>query len=292
MTKAIITLTNDKSDFDLEFDLLNHSVTEKWIEHVQLFVEAGQPWDDRERFYNFPSSLLGKAAVVDHLKFLVQTIKNYAPEIVTREVSDELTQDDLNYLHHVFEVYHGLYDQQDTNEFFKHAPKAVQDALGDLNIWIHRYESLNGIPRFVATWKHKPYRDQLEDSEYQLFDLHEQWGDLIVNYCEIGKTLYDLWRDNDQHIADAGFQPLKHVCFDFTVRFSNKSAETVKQTEQAVWNYYDQRQDFFAAHGYTKHDPRLGLGFITIGKIKHHGCQQDLINSIAQHQKFKSIKIE
>lgn len=291
MTKAIITLTNDKSDFDLEFDLIPHSVTKKWLKHAAMFIAAGQPWDDPERFYNFPKSKFDKTAVVDHLKTLVQIVKDYAPNTVPREFGDELTQDDLNYLHHVFEIYHGLYDQQDTNDFFNSAPKEVQDALGDLNIWIHRYEALNNIPRFVATWKYKPYRDQLDDSEYSLFDLGEQWGDLIVNYCEIGKTLYDLWHDNDQYIADNAFLPLKHVCFDFTVRFSNKTAEEVEATKASIWEYYDQRRDFFTAQGYPKYDPKLSLGFITIGKIRHSGSKQDLIDTIAQHQKFKTIKI-
>lgn len=290
MTNVIITLTNGTSDFDLEFKLIDHSVTKKWLKHLQYFIDAGMPWDDPYRFYNFPGTKFTKDLVVQKLAELAQIIKDYAPDLIQRDINNNLTQDDLNYLHHVFEVYHGLYDQQDQNEFFRSAPKAVQDALGDLNIWIHRYETLNGIPRFVATWKFKPYRDILDNEDYQLFDLNEQWGDLIVNYCEIGKTLYDLWHDNDIHIDDDAFQPLSHVCFDCTVRFSDSDSDAAQQLEQQIWQYYDNREDFFKSRGYTRHDPKLSLGYITLGKLQYSGNKQDLIDQISEHQQLKSIR--
>jgi hypothetical protein len=290
MSKLIITLTNGQSDYDIAFNLLPTSVAQNWIKHLELFIQSGQPWDDTERFYNFLNTKFTKPMVILKLQELVNTIKNYAPDIITREIIDPLTQDDLNYLHHIFEVYHGLYDQQDQNDFFTNAPKEVQDALGDLNIWIHRYETLGGFPRFVATWKYKPYRDQFEDHEFKYFNLREEWGDLSLNYCEIGKTLYDLWHDNDQYILSEAFQPLHHYCFDFTVRFADFSNNYYKDVEQKVWEYFDQHQDFFNKLGYHKHDPKLSLGMVTIGKISTTDTKEKVIESISNHQKIKNIK--
>ena len=289
--QILITLTNGQSDYDLKFKLLDYSITQTCLKHLDLFIASGQPWDDPKRFYNFPNTAYPESVVADRLKHLVNIIKNYAPEIITREFGITITQDDLNYFHHIFEVYHGLYDTQHENNFFSNAPTEVQDALGDLNIWIHRYESLGQMPRFVGTWKYKPYRDEIAADDYRLFSLAEEWGDLRLNYCEIGKTLYDLWHDNDDYIDPSAFQPLKHLCFDFTVKFTTTSAEEYKQQEKEIWDYFDLYADFFNKQGYTKYDPTLSLGGITIAKIESNQSKEDIINAISRHQQFKNIQI-
>lgn len=285
-------MTNGVTDYDLKFCLLDIGPAQTWTKHLKFFVDAGQPWDDTKRFYNFPNTEFTKEKVIQRLRQLVNTIKAYAPNIINYSVGDSLTQDDLNYLHHIFEVYHGLYDQQNTNDFFCKAPKEVQDALGDLNIWIHRYETLGGFPRFVATWKYKPYRDKFIDSEFKYFTLDEEWGDLRLNYCEIGKTLYDLWNDNDKHIFPDAFKPQHHYCFDFTVRFSEYTKEYYQNIENNVWNYFEDNKEFFNNLGYKKYDPKLSLGGVTIGKIIANNSRQEIISSIACHQTLKSIRID
>lgn len=290
MTQVQITLTNQTTDYNLIFDLLDIDIAHRWLNHVQLFVNAGQPWDDPARFYNFENTKFDQTAVANKLRSLVDTINAYAP-IVKRIPNVDLTQDDLNYLHHIFEVYHGLYGTQTENDFFVNAPVEVQDALGDLNIWIHRFESLGGIPRFVATWKYKPFREEIRPDEFDLFTLREQWGDLSLNYCEIGKTLYDFWHDNDQHIAPEAFRPLKHFCFDFNVKFNNRPIEHFINVEKKVWEYFDANQEFFHAQGYKKHDPKLSLGSIVIGKINTPGTQAEILEQISQHQTLKQISV-
>jgi hypothetical protein len=292
MTQVLITLTNGIDNYDLRFDLLPIGIADRWLKHLQYFIDAGQPWDDSLRFYNFPHGRYGHKETIQHLKHLVATIRDYSPDIIDRDIGETLSRDDLNYLHHIFERYHGLYDQQDNNEFFRNAPVPVQVALGDLNIWIHRYETLGGIPRFVATWKHKPYRDELLPEDYQHFSLHEEWGDLRLNYCEIGKNLYDLWHDDDQWISEDAFVPQRHYCFDFTVRFTDQSFQQHSEVEQRIWKYFAQHREFFAKLGYEKPTKRLSLGGITIAKLDQSAEQDEIFRQISQHQCLKTIQID
>ena len=76
MTKllVIITLTNGQSDYDLKFKLKDIDIAQRWLKHLNLFIEAGQPWDDAERFYNFPNTQFAKPVVVERLKKLIDTI--------------------------------------------------------------------------------------------------------------------------------------------------------------------------------------------------------------------------
>jgi len=288
MTEIQITLTNHQTDYTLNFDLLDIDIAHRLLNHVQMFIDAGQPWDDPARFYNFNNNKFDRAAVAKKLTELVTVINSYQP-IVERWPSKDLTQDDLNYLHHIFEVYHGLYDTQQNNDFFINAPTDVQNALGDLNVWIHRFECLGGTPRFVATWKYKPYREEIKQEEFKLFTLKEEWGDLRLNYCEIGKTLYDLWHDNDQYIAPDAFKPLKYFCFDFNVKFIDQPATYFNTVEQKIWDYFDTNQDFFQNQGYKKYDPRLSLGSIVVGKIKNLDSKEAILEKVSQHQTLKSI---
>ena len=119
MSKIIITLTNGESDYDLQFKMLDLSIAQKWVDHLNLFAQNGFPWDDPRRFYNFPDTVYTESFVAQKLRDLVTTIKNHAPDIVNRQFGNNITQDDLNYFHHLFEVYHGLYDEQDQNSFYK-----------------------------------------------------------------------------------------------------------------------------------------------------------------------------
>jgi hypothetical protein len=96
--KVGITLTNHITDYDLTFELINASIAHRWIKHLDFFIQASQPWDDVKRFYNFQGTEYTETAVVAHIKKLVNTIKEYAPNIINRELTSPLAQDDLNYL--------------------------------------------------------------------------------------------------------------------------------------------------------------------------------------------------
>lgn len=273
----------------LTFDLVDSPVTENWLKHVELFIAAGQPWDDPYRFYNFPQGVT-RQDVEDRLRDYYTQIGPYLHEDLL-DWPSVLDQDFLNYLHNIFERYHGLYGQQ-TTAFWLTAPENVQRALADLNIWIHRYETLGGIPRFVGTWRGKPDRYKFTDEDLAQFSLSEQWGDLRLNYCEIGKTLQDLAHDNDQYISDEAFQPMHHYCFDFTVRFSEMHPAYFTELESSIWNYYDQHQEFFAKFGYIRHDPRLALGSITIGRLRTNRVPKwAILDGIDYNQRLVDIRI-
>jgi hypothetical protein len=286
-----LTLTNSVTDYDLFFDVLDIDIAHRWLKEVQIFIDHGQPWDDSQRFYNFPNTVWNQESTAKKIRQLCVSVNAHSRGLIAVPDSSCISQDELNYLHNIFERYHGLYDQQTSNEFYSNAPLEVQQALGDLNIWIHRYESLGGIPRFVMTWRDKPGRQPIQDTDFGHFSLAEEWGDLRLNYCEIGKPLYDLWHDNDRYISHDAFKPQHWFAFDFTVRFATESKEHFDQVENQIWQYFDQNAEMFLNLGYKKHDPRLALGAITVAKLRQHQSRDVIMQMIDQHQTVKSISI-
>jgi hypothetical protein len=291
MINVVITLTNSVTDYDLMFELVDIPIAHRWLTEVKLFVEYGSPWDDPFRFYNFQNNYWTHDRIVNKLKKIIDIINNHAPGTIDIVIVDSVTQDQLNYLHSIFEKCHGLYDQQQTNHFFTQSPGIVRSALSDLNIFIHRYESLGDIPRFVATWYGKPQRQPILDSDFKHFTLVESWGDLRLNYCEIGKHLYDLWHDNDNYVSADAFKPQHWFSFDFTVRFTSKDPTYYTNIENLVWDYVQNNLDMFNRLGYSMHDPKLALGGITVAKLKENSSREEIIYNIDQHQQLKSIKI-
>lgn len=274
--------------YKLEFELRNTPIAKKWLVELEEFINFNASFDDHERFYNFPHSKYTKEYVIDELNNIINTINSYQP-VVARSVTVASGADDMNYLHHIFEVYHGLYDTQQTNEFFTNAPDEVKLALRNLNIWIHRFESLGGIPRFVATWYGKPCRKSLADDDFNYFTLKESWGTMYINYCEVGKNLFDLYHDNDEYIDPVAFKPLHYYSLDFTVRFTDKDNYYYDNLEKEVWQYYDNNSEFFAELGYKKYDPKLSLGWIPVADIIESDSQHNIIEKIGQHQRIHSV---
>mgnify|MGYP007090124055 CR=1 FL=1 len=108
------------------------------------------PLDHPDRFYGFNPDQQEKQRAVEMIQHCVDTINSYEP-IIDRPF--DYTQDHLNYLHHIFEVHHGLLNQQNS-ELWQRAPGNVRRALAELNLAVHRCEtaSRGNRPRFVCTW--------------------------------------------------------------------------------------------------------------------------------------------
>lgn len=266
MTRLEITLSNiHGSQYTLYYSIFRTEIASKWLSELQKTLDLGTQLDDPERLYGFTGSKYTLEYCVDTINGFVDTINAYKP-VCERYINYNYTQDDLNYLHNIFERYHGLYDAQDSSDWYSEAPKAVQHALGQLNIYIHRLESIGGYARFVCTFSsdQRP-RIPFAPEDYEHFSLQEQWGGLYINYCEIGKTLVDMYRDDDQHIGDEAFIPQQYFKSDFNAKFTHHTEEEYTELERNVLNYYHKHKEKFITLGYTT--PKFALGSIQVGQL-------------------------
>ena len=266
MSKLESTLANSTgAKYTLFFNILDTEIASKWLVELQKTLDLGTHLDDSERLYGFNGSKYTVEYCIDTLNKFVDTINRYQP-VCEKHVNYNYTQDDLNYLHNIFERYHGLYDAQDSNDFYSNAPKDVQYALGQLNIYIHRLESINSYARFVCTFSSdgRP-RIPFAPADYKHFTMQEVWGGLYINYCEIGKTLVDMYRDNDEHIGNEAFIPQQYFKSDFNVKFTHHTPKEYAELEQNVINYYEKNLEKFVALGHF--DPKFALGSIQVGQL-------------------------
>lgn len=288
MQKFLLIELEKSHSVTLRFRLLNTPLTALWLERMQ----RRDAWvmDDPERFYGFNSPEEELARAEKMITDCIKDINQYRP-IIDRSFTTVFDQDCLNYLHHIFEEYHGLLDQQQ-HDFWRQAPDTVRQALANLNIAVHRCESIakRNPPRFVCTWFGMPKTKILSKDIMMRYGTTKiQFGGVYLNYVEIGKTFEDLVNDDDDYINDDAFQPFHHYSADFFVSFFDKDCQA-QQTDME--KYFVQHRDFFHRRGIESlNDVRLRPLRFPIAILDSHETPAQLFESIKNNQYIKNITI-
>ena len=264
-TKLHIEYANPGDPTDsivVPYRLRQTAIAQRWVNKV-LQAQAQYSIDDPARFYGFGTY---EAQVEDALDRINQNIMiiNLHDQLIDRTLTNVHDQDTLNYLHSMFEVYHGLLDYQQDDDHWQSLPTSVQLALADLNLCVHRCESVarGASPRHVVTWYGLPKTDVLDLQDYDQVQYSWGAGTVFLNYVEIGKTLEDLAFDNDQYITPGAFQPFRHFSADFVVRFYEQTPEQATEKRAIIDSYYRSKKSFFG-----KWHPHYRPGNIAVADI-------------------------
>lgn len=281
-----------KDKLTLEFQLLDSPFTELWIERMNS--RGDYPLDHPNRFYGFGGVEIESQRAEEYIRTQINTINNYEV-LITREFTNYRDQDCLNYLHNIFERYHGLLDQQAT-DFWNRAPENVKKALEELNIAVHRCDSITRgcQPRFVCTWYGMPKELHLPVEHMLKYGtMHTVFGILNINYVEIGKTLEFLTLDRDLYIGDDAFKPYDFYSADFVVNFWDSSNEDINKKLQDMRDYYNTHKDFFYSRGYTKfEDPRLLPLRFPVAQLVETMPRAQLLEEIKHRQHVAKVYIK
>lgn len=286
-----MTLCIELGDLTLTFNILNNPLAKLWIERMSLRKQY--PLDHPNRFYGFNSQEKDTEVALKMIQDSINTINNYSP-IITKQLTSIEDQDTLNYLHNIFERYHGLLDQQD-QEFFVNAPLEVKQALADLNINVHRCEAVvrGNRPRFVCTWYGLPKTETLPVELIKQYGiLKPKFGTVCLNYCEIGKTLEDLTLDRDNYISDEAFRPFNHFSADFNVKMHEEPDSEIAEKLSMIETYFNEHVGFFQSRGYTTvNDPRLLPLRFPVAELVETMPRKQLLAEIQRRQQVTNITI-
>lgn len=281
-----IRLGND-GDLTLKFQIRSSPVAQLWVE--RMLERNKWPLDHPDRFYGFGTPTEERDRAIAMIQNCIATINSHEP-VINRPF--EYTQDCLNYLHNIFERYHGLLDQQNS-PYWQQAPEPVRKALAELNLAVHRCESVasGARPRFVCTWFGMPKTHCLAPELQGVYgDWRIKFGTVYLNYCEIGKTVEDLAHDNDKYIGDEAFKPFSHYSADFNVTFYDRN---LSEIYGSVQRYIDQHQDFFVAHDITSvYNVKAQPLRFPVAELVYAGNREELLFQIARRQCIYEVIIE
>ena len=212
MSKLVVTLTNKVEDKDLVFDIYDTAIANKWKDEII----KQPPLHEVNRFQGWPSS--GKT--VEHykqeLKKIIDIVNDYRSDTIQQTSIN--SQQELNYLHTFFENLRGTSDKG--TEFYNQAPEHVKNAVDNFNKLIHECEHTmrDNDPTIVVTFNDK-HRYPLADSDYEHFTFKWKYGEVYINYCEVGKPLLDIFKDKDEMLGTEAIKPQSLYSADFMVKF-------------------------------------------------------------------------
>jgi hypothetical protein len=277
------------NNFTLKYRLRDNAFVPRWVERV-LKAQAQYPIDDPERFYGFGPIEQQREQSIHWINQCVDHINSYRP-IIDRKLESVDDQDTLNYLHNIFERYHGMLQQQ-TDAFWNHAPTVIRKSLANLNVLVHRCESVarGANPRHVVTYYGLPKTETLTREDYALFEPAVKFGTVYLNYVEIGKTLEDLAIDNDKYIGDDAFRPWHYYSADFNIKFWQDDPLQISELNAKIRQYYHDNQEFFESRGYSWGDYRLVRGGLPLADLEN--APEDLLLMLERNPKVTSVTFE
>ena len=153
--------------------------SQMWFKEVEKNID--DIWE-RHRIHGFNNEWT-RETLIDKLESCIKMIRHH------RELPDT---NDLNKLHTYFE-------EMMEPEYFNKAPTLIQKYIVEFNTLIHHLESL-GSKRIVCSFKHRD-RYLLEESMQKRFNFNQKPGTVCINYCHVGKPLYDVYHDRDNHAS-------------------------------------------------------------------------------------------
>ena len=289
-------IKNTDDEYRLYFKLRNNSISNKWF--LSLIEAIDNSWQiQNDRFYNFKNSYWSKEKIIKELNDCISICNNEHPGLIDFKIGKDLTQEDNNKLHVYFEKYRGAI--LDPHPYFVNGSYQYKKAMEDMNILIHRWESLeesekHEIParRMVFNFS-KNNRRLLEDNDYLHFDYPPTFGELTISYCEVGKPLYDVYEDNDEHVGEENIRPLRYYSADFNLFFYCHTNFDDKEKWKNKFNsWFDDKSNYLNSLGFTKGDPKNALGLITVADIINDENRLYIIENIETRQFLKRIEIK
>jgi len=213
--------------FDLHFEVRSTPVANKWLSCLRQatqqssILEAG-------RWYNFKKSPYANIQVLTkNLEWTINQLNSLHPGLITEQLNPDSLQQSINSLHVHFADSH-LVSQRITEASYPywfefnnllHAFEAVQRS--------HDLTQQSEMPNhsMVLTWKDN-FKTELSHEDYSHFTIAKKFGTIYVNYCQVGRHLFEMFQAQDQDLAEEHILPLKYVSADSYFWFGPSSGKS------------------------------------------------------------------
>ena len=192
-----------------------------------------------------------------------------------------LKHDACNELHRYFEDLQG--EVWGISDFYKFADDETKYAIRQLNNlcheiegWVNAYRKAQFEPEWqrpaqITTFLNAP-RYTLQEDDYELF-LHNrfdrEFGGVYQHWCQIGKTHYEVFRDEDGKKIDdvvcSAISGLKYYSGEFDVEWGRTIVDTPKYKwhQQEMYRF----KKWCTENSIDWNDPKNSLGYIKIGQV-------------------------
>lgn len=286
MNKFYVEFHNDSGTQVLEFEVYDTPIALKWYEELSYILRLGSKIREPERMYGFSNGNWSQQYIVDKINESIDVINTWSHTIDIR-ASIDAPVNICNQLHKHFEIMRG--GVLTPGETYSNAPDNVKKAIEDYNVWIHTLEDFQRTskPRLVITFENFR-RHPLSEDDFNHFSLDTKFGEVYINYCEVGKTLFDVFEDQDDIVGDDNIRPLKYYSAEMMIYFFNSSLSYVMQD---FWQWWDTNTEHLSSLGFVKYDKHLSIGKIPVAKLMTNSSNSELVASLSNFTHMNRVYI-
>lgn len=296
MIFSIVFKNDHQHEFRLRYQIYDNNTARRWWKALHDQCEIDNQIVEKDRMYNFPDNKWDEMKIVDELNKCIDIINENEPLIHHRAFVG-MPQEQLNHLHHYFENLRG--SMVSPAPTWDQSSDQVKNALERYNVIIHRAESfyrasedVKFYPRMVGRFLAGD-RFPLVAEDYPLFTLTRKFGEILINYCEVGKPLYDVYKDDDDIVGEDNIRPLRYYSAGFTSHFHNRSENSVNAFLAGMDQWWDKNHNYLGALGFVKGDPMNSIGNIPVAMIIDNGMTEDeIISKLCEFNSMDRVEIE
>jgi hypothetical protein len=152
----------------------------------------------------------------------------------------------------------------------KYAIRQLNNICHEIEGWVNAYRKSKFEPEWIrpsqiTTFLHAP-RKPLEPTDYDLFVKNRydrELGGVYLHWSQVGKTLYEVWRDHDEAVGEGGINHQQLYSGEFDIEWG----QTVTDADSFKKKETEQFKEWLEKNGYDWNDPSLALGYIKIGQV-------------------------
>lgn len=297
-TAQLVLADSKNQQHAIRFDILPTSVARRWAESL-VFANRQSSIRENNRLYNFPHpELSAEDRIVASIDGCVRSINRKFPSLIPWTVDRADPQGSVNRIHTFF---------ADTGHGGGHVTPELAPVWNELNNSLHAYESLirsreleksgaGPAANAVVTW-HDPIYQPLEGDDYKQFTVAKRFGTAYVNYCQIGRHIFELFLAGDDVAADEHVLPLRRLSADTYFWFGPTTGpKTLEKRERDIEEWFKKNETRFESLGFCWGDPGLAIGWVPVatieGDFKTAEAQRALLGRLSGVERILSFDVE
>lgn len=255
----------------LKFKVRNTDIAERWYKQLLLAISRSD-FCEKDRVYNFGETL---DDIMNELLYSAEMINLWDPII-------DLSKIDMNHLHKYFEIMRG--NDWPPAKYFTNAPARIREHIERFNILIHKIESFGSGAKRIIVRSRCREAIELQPNDYHEFTTNMKFGTVYINYCHVGKPLYDVFKDNDEIVGEHNIVPQSKYSSDMNIFFSDSSYRV-----DEFLNWFDRKSNWLNSLGFYKDDPKIALGAIPVADLITDMDRKTIIDIIAKNKKYLNV---
>ncbi len=296
-TSLNIRLTNlEKEHFDLKFHIRQTDLAQRWASLVKNDLPHGVREKDRfAGFYKEPK--VGIENGIKRVISLIENLKPLHPEIDFGTVDFTDVQSEVNRIHVNFADRH-LVKNDLTKQSFQY--------WNDLNVVLHQMESYLYDMKYgnqksvskadITITFYNQKKQELTDKDYENAVLNQTFGNIYINYAQVGRHMMELYWSQDETLPTEHIQLFRKLASDFLLYLGpSRGYDMHLYSLDKMKKWFHTKEKYFSEIGLSWNPQKLCIGWLPVAYLEEMCYSlkeaKTLQRKISKFQKVEAVEI-